>query len=355
MKWYMVTKNIGGRPYLYRQRTYREGGKVRTQCQYVGAAGDNAVGLTPNQIESVSAPDVPLDEEYQEPGTLPINWENAANPFWPSIRKLHAERAKTALKRDNVSISAMKGEYARVSKQLQHLALDGSRLSNIRLLEGKKAGWKRNRSGYQVTLAPGASGSGRNRFKQHYRLALAHGMLDEIECQSPSLYDGLRTVMDRSWFNTKMLVTLQILGQKASKGKGTDPSRIWMTMQFLWSGELPKAMEKQLGKNGIQKRDRAKPAAWRDEAATLIADVMQRGYQPSLKKLAKDRSKSKARARRAFTAYRKLNRLQRLASKGRKKWKIYKKHEAAFLLAHHRQSRLEMLKPFLGDFHKSRR
>jgi len=373
MKWYMVTKNIGGRPYLYRQRTYREGGKVRTQCQYVGAAGDHAIAVTPD-LSQVAVEDLPDQEELeradpksstqfddlQEPGTLPINWERSTNPFWPSQRKFQAERAKIALRRDNISITAMKSEYARVGKQIDHLGLNGSGLATIRLLEGKTAGWKRNRNGYRVTLAPKGKGSGRNRFKRQYRLALAHALLDTIESQSPSLYDSLRTIMDRSWFNTKLLVTMQILKQGgksrqskgSKKGKGTNPSRVFMALQFLWSGEVPKALEKQLGKTGLQKDSWSKPAAWRDEAATLIADVIQRGYGPSLKRLSKDKSRAKANAKRAFTAYRKLNRLQRMTAKGRKTWKTYKKHEVMYLLSHHRQSRLEVLKPFLGDFHK---
>jgi hypothetical protein len=34
--WYPTIKTIKGRPYLYRQRTWREGGRVRSQSQYVG-------------------------------------------------------------------------------------------------------------------------------------------------------------------------------------------------------------------------------------------------------------------------------------------------------------------------------
>ena len=34
--WYPTIKTIKGRPYLYRQRTWREGGRVRTQSHYIG-------------------------------------------------------------------------------------------------------------------------------------------------------------------------------------------------------------------------------------------------------------------------------------------------------------------------------
>lgn len=37
--WYTVVKTIKGHQYLYRQRTWREGSRVRTQSQYLGPAG----------------------------------------------------------------------------------------------------------------------------------------------------------------------------------------------------------------------------------------------------------------------------------------------------------------------------
>jgi hypothetical protein len=39
--WYRVIKRIKGRRYLYMQRTYRENGKVKTECFYVSALNDD--------------------------------------------------------------------------------------------------------------------------------------------------------------------------------------------------------------------------------------------------------------------------------------------------------------------------
>ena len=36
---YIVIKTIKGKQYCYRQRTYREGGRVRTECIYLGPVG----------------------------------------------------------------------------------------------------------------------------------------------------------------------------------------------------------------------------------------------------------------------------------------------------------------------------
>src|SRR5438128_2414384 len=44
MDWYIVIKTINGRRYRYRQKTWREGGRVRTRSEYIGLAGDEANG-----------------------------------------------------------------------------------------------------------------------------------------------------------------------------------------------------------------------------------------------------------------------------------------------------------------------
>jgi hypothetical protein len=47
MGWYQTIKKINGHSYLYRQRTYRVAGKVKTESQYIGpAAGDGEAGKT---------------------------------------------------------------------------------------------------------------------------------------------------------------------------------------------------------------------------------------------------------------------------------------------------------------------
>lgn len=324
MKWYKVTKKIAGKSYIYRQRTYREGGKVRTQSQYVGAGDEHRDWIPKDRRRNVKLP---------------------GKACWPDERSLNISRASKSIKKSGVSISAMKAEYSRVANHLKKLELNPEFFPSISLLEGTKASWRRKGKSYEVTLAPDKKGSGRNRFKKTYRLALANAFLDSIEIQSPTIYDCLRTVMDLSWFNTKMVVTEHIF-------RSNEPHKAWVTMQFLWSGSLPRSLEKQLGKRGHQKLQAHKPLGWRDEAAELISDVIQRGYKPSVRKLSKDRSKAKAAAKRALGAYKKLSPIARFTKKGRKKWKLYKKHEAKFLLANQSKTRLEMLAPFLKDFHK---
>ena len=44
MDWYIVIKTINGRRYRYRQKTWREAGRVRTRSEYLGPADGEATG-----------------------------------------------------------------------------------------------------------------------------------------------------------------------------------------------------------------------------------------------------------------------------------------------------------------------
>ncbi len=45
MDWYTVIKTIKGHRYIYRQRTWREGDKIKTESRYVGPLGKDEAGL----------------------------------------------------------------------------------------------------------------------------------------------------------------------------------------------------------------------------------------------------------------------------------------------------------------------
>ena len=52
MGWYRVVKTIKGHRYIYEQRTWREGKRVRTESRYVGTAVNTTLpgSLTPSAI-----------------------------------------------------------------------------------------------------------------------------------------------------------------------------------------------------------------------------------------------------------------------------------------------------------------
>ena len=67
--WYRVVKTIKGRRYLYEQRTWREGKKVKTKSRYVGPAGSDL----DNRIRAViSRPHTEQELDLQRP-VAPVN------------------------------------------------------------------------------------------------------------------------------------------------------------------------------------------------------------------------------------------------------------------------------------------
>ncbi len=70
MDWYLVTKTINGHRYRYRQKTWREGGRVRTKSEYIGPADEQPVSAprkTKQPTEQVLATLlVPPDENDRE-------------------------------------------------------------------------------------------------------------------------------------------------------------------------------------------------------------------------------------------------------------------------------------------------
>lgn len=56
MDWYIVIKTINGRRYRYRQKTWRENGRVRTRSEYIGPASDVDGSHPGRDPTSVNAP-----------------------------------------------------------------------------------------------------------------------------------------------------------------------------------------------------------------------------------------------------------------------------------------------------------
>jgi hypothetical protein len=58
MDWYIVVKTINGRRYRYRQKTWREGGRVRTRSEYIGPA--DGLARTKKSADLTGATTLPL-------------------------------------------------------------------------------------------------------------------------------------------------------------------------------------------------------------------------------------------------------------------------------------------------------
>jgi hypothetical protein len=69
MSWYIVIKTIKGRRYRYRQRTWREGGRMRTKSEYIGPVGEENRGVRSRVgLEQAAASGRYRDVEHRSAG-----------------------------------------------------------------------------------------------------------------------------------------------------------------------------------------------------------------------------------------------------------------------------------------------
>ncbi len=221
MGWYTVTKTIKGRKYTYRQRTWREGGKVRTQSVYVGPASDVAVATaeTAPPVDPIIMEIQQLDSE--EVASLPIQDKSAPPPAPEPPQPTFHCRADVA--RQNVSEQALRKEEERVVKMMEARGIDCSKLKPV--VVAFAGGVKRRRSWitgkYIVTLPrPGwlkKRPSRRNSFKAAYREALAERWLDALKKFDRRTYRRLKSDMelccpvDEDWRNETIKSLAEII------------------------------------------------------------------------------------------------------------------------------------------------
>ena len=174
MPWYQVVKTINGRKYLYRQRTYRAGGRVRTESQYVGAvdeSGRAAVLTLTTEDGGESAAVIIEDRRQSEP--LPI-------------ASVHID--KLINHRTDISSWALYRESEAVDELMTDQGLTLIDLKPVRVRQGREAANHQTSMGYIVN-AP--STGKRTLIKRMFRQALASRWLDALKDQDPVRYATL--------------------------------------------------------------------------------------------------------------------------------------------------------------------
>lgn len=214
MPWYKVRKTIRGRVYLYRQRCWREGGKVRTECQSLGPmddANDIVIGnpflsnTTNNKADQASR-----NTQSDEPANYPTSasewvehWKQSdyqGNLVVPASKRKKRNTTKRMprsvefngdLSKHKVSHIALAREFETLLKNMSRLGLSTEQMPRVQVRNGTSARWKKlwykDRT-YVVTLQ---ETGGRTAFKRAYREALAGIFLEELRRQDKQTYKRL--------------------------------------------------------------------------------------------------------------------------------------------------------------------
>lgn len=261
MPWYKVRKTIRGRVYLYKQRSWREGGKVRTECQSLGPvddAGDIVIGNpflgnTTNQKTNQAQLNTLSKESRHHPNSASewiTHWKQSdyqGNLVVPALKRKKRNTTNRMprtvefsgdLSKNKVSHIALAREFETLLKNMSHLGLSTEHMPRVQVRNGTSAGWKKlwykDRT-YVVTLQ---ETGGRTAFKRAYREALAGIFLEELRRQDKQTYKRLLACAGHGFYKgTKIrtaMAEIMRLGpnaktrfgrMKRSKRKGKDTMR----------------------------------------------------------------------------------------------------------------------------------
>jgi antirestriction protein ArdC len=174
MDWYIVIKKINGRAYYYRQKTWREGKRVRTRSEYIGPVhvgvmpdreapsvtlqpgvldessvrsafdaviGEQAASWTHHWSEDRKGPSlVHKDERIEEVlKDLKVSWtHNATGAYYrPSTQEVNIPPEECFVERDGQS--ATQAYYVVTFHEIVHWTMDSSRAHRPRAMGGKVA------------------------------------------------------------------------------------------------------------------------------------------------------------------------------------------------------------------------
>lgn len=227
-KGYLVRKKIQGRVYLYRQRSWREGGKVKTECVCLGPVSDTMKSSrleqefgnpfsqdnTTNKMPEFGNPFLdgnrdgmisPADYLAQlqvEAGNVHEQRQRAwkdkpkrktNNSIIRNTTKKYSRSVAFTgdLSKYKISEVALSREFEGLCQNLEKLGLVTDDLPTIQIVKGKRAGWRKTwfkRRAYVVLLP---ENGGRTQFKQAYRDALASYLMEELRRQKKDKYKEL--------------------------------------------------------------------------------------------------------------------------------------------------------------------
>ena len=261
MGWYTVKKKIKGNVYLYRQRTYRESGKVRTESHYIGPESsdfnqervdgiERSIAEARRKRDEVEEYDVCLEFEIEKTSVGAVNTTEDEqvedrNSVNRSGKKSTDEKLLSpvifgeGLEDYNISKKGIEGEARKMRQQLINLHISHDHWQIIRVKRGGDISHTKTAEGY-ILLLPKEKPEGREYAipaRRHMRHALAAQYIDLLQEHRPSLCEQIKTLCDDDYRASKYAMIRYLLDQKKS------PS-IALTLQLLITGYIPKKLRK---------------------------------------------------------------------------------------------------------------
>lgn len=260
---YRVIKTVKGYRYLYEQRSFREGGKVKTEARYLGRVDDPDSVIT-------TAPVITAPADASRKTMLPAIPGAAGNdPFRPQFR---IDCARYAISRH-----ALEQEAKRHCGFLHRAGLDTSRLPDIGVIHGRAVEVKKAGGRYLVTLPPTGKPAGhRTAVKKAFSRALGYASLDLLRTQQPDSYGWLSLHLSKEYRDTTHALIRYALSSRYE-------NRFAAVLSLQFFATFPQLRQWRHRGNKLEAQRVGLPdwgyrGDWEDEAATLLGEITRNGY-----------------------------------------------------------------------------
>ena len=189
MGWNTVIKTINGNSYLYRQRSYRDDGKVKTETQYIGQYGSNAprIHISENTTPWNKQPKKPKSTKRKkaEPKKA-ASIEHVPNP---TLRMMKSVRYRT-----DISEFGISQEHYRIEKLMSGCGINSEKLKPIRIWSGRRVRSVNWFTGYFVMGPPMKN---RVAFRREIRRTHAKRWLDGLKKQNRKQYKLIKSSVSK--------------------------------------------------------------------------------------------------------------------------------------------------------------
>jgi hypothetical protein len=145
MDWYKVVKTINGRKYLYLQKTYRDGGSVKTLNRYIGPATSTSISPTAAGVRHravLTDPPIttrPSVAQTTVPTSAPNTPEHAVTHLTPLRARIDDPKLRRWIER-------LQGKIREEDEAIQY----GPRKARIKRMKAKVRAAKRKTKGVKA-------------------------------------------------------------------------------------------------------------------------------------------------------------------------------------------------------------
>jgi len=288
-----VIKTIKGKQYLYEQTSYRVNGKVKTESRYIGAVSDVAHATN---SDTPSQPEPPTSE------TPP-----------PEKTELTLQ-IKADLTKHKISVSALTAQYEKYTAFMQQRGIDPEHIPPIKIVKGSTSSAKKSRfkNQYKITVPRGKQKGARAECWRNVRKAQAYSYLDGLEKTDPKYYAGLKENLSKTYHKQNKAIATYIMSSKRE-----EVFKIGLTLHFLYSKMVSTWTQKHLPPERIGLSDYSDRPTWRDDTATLMAEIEKESWNGCYKKYNAELKRTESILFKLVRGYKKTSLLDKLSGKRR--------------------------------------